>query len=241
MEKKNMNEQFIRKDGRPFNSLRSIKMEVGVLNNADGSAYIECGNNKILIGVYGPKELYSKKHAKPDGAVLRCKYNMAPFSVKERKRPGPDRRSTEISKLISEAITPSIFLEKYPRSSIDISIEVLEAEGGTRCLSIVGASLALADAEIPMRDLISACAVGKVDDHIIVDLSEEEDQTGQADMPVAIMPRTGDITFLQMDGNLSVPEFEEALGLAFDGCYYINQLQQQTLLKKYEGENGKTY
>ena len=237
-----MNEQFIRKDGRPFNSLRAIKMEVGVLNNADGSAYIECGNNKILVGVYGPKELYSKKHAKPDGAVLRCKYNMAPFSVTERKRPGPDRRSTEISKLISEAITPSIFLEKYPRSSIDISIEVLEAEGGTRCLGIVGASLALADAEIPMRDLISACAVGKVDNHIVVDLSEEEDQTGEADMPVAIMPRTGDITFLQMDGNMSVQEFEEALELAFDGCYYINQLQQQTLLKKYEGEkDGKYY
>ena len=237
-----MKEQFIRKDGRAFNSLRTIKMEVGVLNNADGSAYIECGNNKILVGVYGPKELYSKKHAKPDGAVLRCKYNMAPFSVTERKRPGPDRRSTEISKLISEAITPSIFLEKYPRSSIDISIEVLEAEGGTRCLGIVGASLALADAEIPMKDLISACAVGKVDNHIVVDLSEEEDQTGQADMPVAIMPRTGDITFLQMDGNLSVPEFEEALQLAFDGCYYINQLQQQTLLKKNGGEkDGKYY
>ncbi|HIH35063.1 MAG TPA: exosome complex exonuclease Rrp41 [Methanosphaera sp.] len=231
-----MKEQFTRKDGRAFNSLRNMKMKVGVLNNADGSAYVECGKNKILVGVYGPKELYSKKHSKPDGAVLRCKYNMAPFSVTERKRPGPDRRSTEISKLISEAITPAIFLEKYPRSSIDISIEVLEAEGGTRCLGIVGASLALADAEIPMKDLISACAVGKVDNHIVVDLSEEEDQTGQADMPVAIMPRTGEITLLQMDGNLSVPEFEEALQLAFDGCYYINQLQQQTLLKKYGGE-----
>ena len=161
---------------------------------------------------------------------------MIPFSVTERKRPGPDRRSTEISKLISEAITPAIFLEKYPRSSLDVSIEVLEAEGGTRCLGIVGASLALADAEIPMKDLISACAVGKVDNHIVVDLSEEEDQTGQADMPVAIMPRTGEITFLQMDGNLSVPEFEEAMQLAYDGCYYINQLQQQTLLKKYGGE-----
>lgn len=237
-----MNKQFIRKDGRAFNSLRDMKMEIGVLNNADGSAYVECGNNKILVGVYGPRELYSKKHSKPDGAVLRCKYNMAPFSVKERKRPGPDRRSTEISKLISEAITPSIFLEKYPRSSIDISIEVLEAEGGTRCLGIVGASLALADAEIPMRDLISACAVGKVDDNIVVDLSEEEDQTGQADMPVAIMPRTGDITFLQMDGNFSVTEFEDALQLAFDACYYINQLQQQTLLSKYGGEkDGKYY
>lgn len=230
-----MKDEYIREDGRTYNTLRNMKLEVGVLNNADGSAYIECGNNKIIVGVYGPSELYSKKHSKPDGAVLRCKYNMAPFSVNERKRPGPDRRSTEISKLISEAITPSIFLEKFPRASIDISIEVLEAEGGTRCLGIIGASLALADAEIPMRDLISACAVGKVDDHIVLDLSEKEDKEGQADMPVAIMPRTREVTFLQMDGHLTASEFDEALQLAFDGCEFIYQLQQQTLYKKYEG------
>ncbi len=230
-----MKDEFIREDGRTYNTLRNMKLEVGVLNNADGSAYIECGNNKIIVGVYGPRELYSKKHSKPDGAVLRCKYNMAPFSVTERKRPGPDRRSTEISKLISEAITPSIFLEKFPRASIDISIEVLEAEGGTRCLGIIGASLALADAEIPMRDLISACAVGKVDDNIVLDLSEKEDKEGQADMPVAIMPRTREITFLQMDGHLTGPEFDQALQLAFDGCEFIYQLQQQTLINKYEG------
>lgn len=231
-----MNDEFTRNDGRTYNTLRNMKLEVGVLNNADGSAYIECGNNKVIVGVYGPRELYSKKHSKPDGAVLRCKYNMAPFSVTERKRPGPDRRSTEISKLISEAIAPSIFLEKYPRASIDISIEVLEAEGGTRCLGIIGASLALADAQIPMKDLISACAVGKVDDHIVLDLNEEEDKEGQADMPVAIMPRTREITFLQMDGHLTGSEFDEALQLAFDGCEFIYQLQQQCLYNKYRGD-----
>lgn len=229
-------DEFIREDGRSPTTFRNMKMEVGILNNADGSAYIECGGNKILVGVYGPRELHSKKHSKPDGAVLRCKYNMAPFSVVERKRPGNDRRSTEISKLISEAITPCIFLEKYPRSSIDISIEVLEAEGGTRCLGIVGASLALADAEIPMRDLISACAVGKVDDTIVLDLSEKEDQTGDADIPVAIMPRTGEITFLQMDGNLTQDEFMEALNLAYAGCEFISHMQRETLLNKYRGD-----
>ena len=232
-----MDNQFKRKDGRSYNTFRNMKMEVGILNNADGSAYIECGGNKILVGIYGPREIHSKKHSKNDGAVLRCKYNMAPFSVSERKRPGNDRRSTEISKLISEAITPCVFLEKYPRASIDISIEVLEAEGGTRCLGIVGASLALADAEIPMRDLISACAVGKVDGNIVLDLSEDEDQTGEADMPVAIMPRTGDITFLQMDGHMTDEEFSKALDLAYAGCEFINKMQQDALLKKFRGDD----
>ena len=160
---------------------------------------------------------------------------MAPFSVKERKRPGPDRRSTEISKLITEALTPAIFLEKFPRASIDVSIEVLEADGGTRCLAIVAASIALADAEIPMKDLVSACAVGKVDDNIVLDLSEKEDQEGQADMPIAIIPRTNEITFMQMDGHLTGEEFDNAIKLAFDGCYFINRLQKEALLEKYGG------
>ncbi|MCD7782243.1 MAG: exosome complex exonuclease Rrp41 [Methanosphaera sp.] len=230
-----MTDGYKRDDGRTPNMLRELKMNVGVLNNADGSAYVECGNNKIIVGVYGPRKLHSKKHSKIDGAVLRCKYNMAPFSVTERKRPGTDRRSTEISKLISEAITPAIFLEKYPRSSIDVSIEVLEADGGTRCLGIVATSLALADAEIPMRDLISACAVGKVDGEIVLDLSEAEDQKGEADMPVAMMPRTNEITLIQMDGHLTQNEFVEALDLAYSGCNYINKLQKETILKKYGG------
>ena len=87
-----------------------------------------------------------------------------------------------------------------------------------------------------MRDLISACAVGKVDGHIVLDLSEKEDQTGDADVPVAIMPRTGEITFLQMDGNLTQEEFMEALDLAYAGCEFINNLQREALLKKFRGE-----
>lgn len=77
---------------------------------------------------------------------------MAPFSVDDRKRPGPDRRSVEISKITSEALMPAVFLEKFPRSTIDVFIEVLEAEGGTRCAGITAASVALADAGVPMRD-----------------------------------------------------------------------------------------
>jgi len=223
----------LRVDGRKLDELRPIKLTVGSVDNADGSAYIEQGKNKIVAAVYGPRETHPRHLAQPDKAVLRCRYHMAPFSVEERKSPAPSRREMELSKVIREALEPSIFLEQYPRTSIDLFIEVLQADGGTRCASVTAASLALADAGIPMRDLIVACASGKVDGKIALDLNDTEDKEGEADVPVSLMPNLDVITLLQMDGMLTPKEFEEALSLAIDGCNRIYALQKEALKTKY--------
>ena len=223
----------IRLDGRKPDELRSIKLEVGVIPNADGSAYIEHGKNKILAGVYGPREVHPKHLALQDRTVLKCRYHMAPFSVQERKSPAPSRREIELSKVIRESLQPSIFMEYYPRTMIDVFIEILQADGGTRCAAITAASLALADAGIPMRDLVVACAAGKVDDTIVLDLMDEEDKQGKADVPVALMPNLNAITLLQMDGKLTHEEFENAVNLAIDGCKRIYSMQKEALKAKY--------
>jgi len=232
------NNNNVRADGREFDELRPFKIEAGVLERADGSAYLEIGGNKILAAVYGPRELHVRRIMRPDMAVLRCRYNMAPFSVGERKRPGPDRRSVEISKITADALRPSVFLERFPRSTIDVFIEVLEAEGGTRCAGITAASVALADAGVPMKDLVVSCAAGKANGNVILDLSEEEDKEGEADLPVAIMPRSGEITLLQMDGHLTPDEFEKALDLAIKGCEKISAAQKEAIKNRYGEENG---
>jgi exosome complex component RRP41 len=222
-----------RPDGRAFDELRPLKIEAGVLERADGSAYLEIGDNKVLAAVYGPRELYVRRLLKPNMAILRCRYNMAPFSVEDRKRPGPDRRSVEISKITSEALQPAVFLEKFPRSTIDVFIEVLQAEGGTRCAGITAASVALADAGIPMRDMVVACAAGKANDQVIMDLSEMEDKEGEADLPIALMPRTGEITLMQMDGHLTSEEFEQSMDLAIKGCQIISEEQKKAIKNRY--------
>ena len=203
----------LRLDGRKPDELRPVKVQVGVISRADGSAYIEHGKNKILAGVYGPREVHPKHLALPDRTVLKCRYHMAPFSVQERKSPAPSRREIELSKVIRESLEPAIFMEYYPRTMIDIFIEVLQADGGTRCASITAAALALADSGIPMRDLVVACAAGKVDDTIVLDLMDTEDKMGSADVPVALMPNLNAITLLQMDGTLSTEEFESSCKL----------------------------
>ena len=232
-EEKLIDKEGLRIDGRKTNELRATKIEVGVLGNADGSAYIEQGKNKILAAVYGPHEVHPKHLSLPDRSLLRCRYHMAPFSVEERKSPAPSRREHELSKVIRESLEPAIFLEYYPRTSIDLFIEVLQADGGTRCAGITVAALALADAGIPMRDLIVACASGKIEGQLAVDLSDTEDKKGEADVPVAFMPNLNAITLLQMDGQLTLEEFEKAIGLSIEGCKQLYTMQKEALKSKY--------
>ncbi len=223
----------IRLDGRKADELRSIKLQVGVLSNADGSAYVEHGKNKILAAAFGPREMHPKHLAQPDRMVLRCRYHMAPFSVPERKSPAPSRREVELSKVIKESLEPALFLELYPRTGVDVFIEVLQADGGTRCASITAAALAIADAGVPMKDLVVACAAGKVEDKVVLDLFDAEDKLGAADVPVAYMPNLNAVTLLQMDGILTPDEFEKAVNMAIDGCKKIYELQKEALKTKY--------
>ncbi len=226
-----------RHDGRRRDELRPITMKVGVLENADGSAYIEFGRNKIMVAVYGPKEVHPKHMALPDTSVLRCRYHMTPFSTDTRKNPAPSRREVEISKVIREALQPALILADYPRTAIDVYIEVLQADGGSRCASIAVASLALADAGINMIDLVAACAAGKIGGQTVVDLDDVEDKEGDADMPMAILPNFEKVTLLQIDGKFSRQEFDEALNLAKDGCMKVYELQRQALMEKYFGKS----
>ncbi|UCE36344.1 MAG: exosome complex exonuclease Rrp41 [Thermoplasmata archaeon] len=222
-----------RLDGRKLDELRPIKIEANVLRRADGSAYLEWGGNKILAAVYGPREAHPRHLQDPTKAIVQCRYNMAAFSVMDRKRPGPDRRSVEISKILSEALAYVVFTEQFPRTSIDVFIEVLQADAGTRCSGLTAASVALADAGIPMKDLIVSCAFGKVGGKVVLDLYKEEDNLGEADVPIAVVPRTEEIVLLQMDGHLTVEELNHGLTMTMDACKYIYGLQRDALKNRY--------
>ena len=208
-------------------------MKAGALHNADGSAFVEWGANKVMAAVYGPREVHPRHLQQNNKAVIQCKYNMAAFSVDERKRPGLDRRSQEISKVIGEAFESVVFAEEYPRTSIDIYIEVLQANAGTRCAGLVAASMALADAGIPMVDLLPAVAVGKVAGKIALDLKKEEDNFGEADLPMALVPQSGRLVLLQMEGHMTEPELAEALELGVQGCREIYEKMKQALRERY--------
>ncbi len=235
---KNEKIEYVKKgkrlDGRKVDELRPIKIDVGVIDSADGSAYLEWGQNKVLVGVHGPKEALPKHKQDPEKALVNFSYRMATFSVPDRKRPAPGRREIEISKVCSEALAGAIFLEKYPNAAIDIFVEILDSNAGTRVAALAAASVALVDAGIPMRDLVSAVGVGKAGGEIILDLNkDEEDAPDAVDIPLAIMPRTEEITLLQMDGLLTKEEWKKAYALGVKGCNEVYKIQQDALKKKY--------
>jgi exosome complex component RRP41 len=220
-------------DGRKLDELRPLSITAGALNQADGSAFVEWGMNKVMAAVYGPREVHPRHLQENNKAIVQCRYNMAAFSVDERKRPGLDRRSQEISKVIAEAFESVIFVEEFPRTSIDVYIEVLQANAGTRCAGVVAASVALADAGIPMVDLLPSVAVGKIGGAIALDLKKEEDNFGEADLPMAMVPQSGRLVLLQMEGHMNREELSQALDLGVSGCRQIHEKMKAALRERY--------
>jgi exosome complex component RRP41 len=234
-----LNDDGSRLDGRAIDEMRPVEIRAGVLPVADGSAYVKHGLNEAIVAVYGPMEAHPRRIQLQDQAVLDVRYNMAPFSTSDRIRPGFNRRSREISKVTAEALASVVLVERYPRSKIRVEIEILSAEAGTRCVGITAAAVALADAGIPMRDLLVGVAAGKVEDTVVLDLDKAEDNYGQADLPMGIMPATGEIAFMQMDGDLSMDELNTAIEYCFKGAADIYELQKAALKDRYNGGDSQ--
>lgn len=230
-----------RLDGRSsFDDIRPIAAKAGIIPRAHGSAMFSIGKTVALAAVYGPRELHPKFMQNPKTGILRCHYNMMPFSGSgDRVRPGPNRRSREISLVIEKALTPVLDLTQYPNAVVDVFIEFPQTDAGSRCAGICAASIALADAGITMKDLVAAVSVGIVDHQVVVDLdyNEESYEGGPvADIPVAILPSTGEFSLLQMDGEISKEDLLKALRLGQKAIVQINEVQKRALKEKYAGE-----
>ncbi len=229
-----VNSEGLRLDGRKVDELREIKIMPSVLSRAEGSCYMEWGQNKVLVGVYGPREALPQHIQDPTKALVSFIYRMATFSVPERKNPRPGRREIEISKVCGEALEASIFLERFPNTTIDIYTHVFDSNAGTRVTALAAAAVALADAGIPMKDLVSPCAVGRAGGHIVLDLNKyEEDAPDAVDMPMAIMPRKKEVVLLQMDGLIGKEQWLEAFNMGVNGCMAVYEKQKDALKKKY--------
>ena len=234
---KKSEETFKRPDGRKVNELRPVKVKVGVIPNADGSAMFAFGETIAIAAVYGPRKMHPQHSQNPEKGVLRCEYNMLSFSVDDRIRPGSNRRSTEISKITEWALEPVLMLEKYPNSVVDVFINIIQANASTRCAGINAAALALAQAGIPMKSLVSSVSIGKLDKQLVVDVNKHEEDwkegEGATDIPVTMTP-DGRITHMQLDGKISKEQLKEVITLAREATKEIYELQKTALKKSAE-------
>ena len=230
---------FKRLDGRKLDEMRPITAKVGIIPNADGSAMFRIGETIAYAAVYGPRELHPKFMQNPEKGLLRCNYNMMAFSGSgDRVRPSANRRSREISMVIEKALEPVLDLTAYPNAVIDIFIELVQTDAGTRCAGICAAAMALADAGIPMKDLVSALSVGYLRNEIVVDINGEEDMNeGATDIAFACLPITGEISLLQVDGEIKKDVLLKALEKAKEAAKKIAEVQRKALKERYHDKH----
>ncbi len=135
---------------------------------------------------------------------------------------------------------PAVIVEDYPRTAIEVWVEVLQSDGGSRCAGLTAASLALADAGINMRDMVVGCSCGIIEDTVVADLDDTEDKEGSGDMPVAIMPNLGQVTLLQVDGIYTRENFQKAFELAIEKGKQVYAMQRDALTTKFFGGEAMT-
>ena len=222
-----------RPDGRSATQIRPMTAKVGVVPSADGSAIFTFGDTVAIATVHGPRMLHPQHMQDPSTGILRCNYDLLSFSVYDRKRPGPNRRAQEISKVTEWALSPVIDLTEFPNTVVDVNIYILQADAGTRTAGINAASLALAHAGLPMKDLICSVALGKLDTELVVDVDKDEEDweegEGATDFPIAKLANSDEYTLLQMDGKMPPEQIKDVLKMAQEACKEIYEIQKNAL------------
>jgi exosome complex component RRP41 len=220
-------------DGRAYDELREVEIKVGIIPEADGSAMYRSGKTIAVASVFGPRILHPQHMQNPQKGILRVNYDMMTFSVPERKKPGPNRRSQEISKVIEWALAPCVDLSEFPNTVVDVFISITQADAGTRVAGINAAIVALANAGVPMKEMAAAVAVGKMDKSLVVDVCKEEedfeDGEGATDVPVCILSRSKSVSLLQLDGKISTGELSKLIEMATKACEIIHEKQVAAL------------
>ncbi|XP_037237113.1 exosome complex component RRP41 [Falco biarmicus] len=229
-----LSDEGYRADGRRPAELRKVRARMGVFAQADGSAYIEQGNTKALAVVYGPHEMRgSRSKALPDRAVVNCQYSMATFSTGERRRrPHGDRQAGELALHLKQTFEAAILTSLFPRSQIDIYVQVLQADGGNYCACVNAATLAVMDAGIPMRDYVCASTAGLAEDTPLADLSSPEEAAGGPQLVLALLPASGKIALLQLSARLHQERLEAALEAAEEACRALHTVMDQVVRER---------
>lgn len=229
---------FERPDGRKYDETRPIEAKAGVVKNATGSAWFKIGKTEAIAAVYGPTEVFPRFKQNSKRGIIECHYNMMPYSgMGDRVRPGGNRRSKEISLVMNRAFEPVLDLSSIPTLGVKVYVELPQTDAGSRCASLCAASIALADAGFEMRDMIVSVAVGVINGEVVADLdyAEESFEGEVADIPLAFVPSTGEVTLLQMDGKITKKELMDSIELGRQVAEKIYEVQKDALKQKYGG------
>jgi exosome complex component MTR3 len=213
-------------DGRSAMGLRRIFVRTGAVSEAVGSCYLEAGRSKVLCSIYGPRPDAKAAHFSETGR-LECIVKLSAFcGIPAAEQ---EQREKELPLQLRPALEAALQLTRFPKSVVDVCVLVLEQDGDISSPAITCASLALADAGIEMFDLVAACTVVKGDSGLMVDPQGSEAE-GKARALTAIMPSRGEVTLLAHEGEWSLIELQQALGIGVEACKHIHSIMRNSLI-----------
>nr|CCA20090.1 exosome complex exonuclease MTR3like protein putativ [Albugo laibachii Nc14] len=219
-----------------MDQIRATYMQVGVIHNASGSAYVELQGTKVICAVYGPRNNPRGRRKFHEGGQLICDVKFAPFAERNRTRnAGQDPDEIDLSQIVTKALLPAIFLDKLPKCVVSCFVVILQSDGSELATAIMCASLALADAAIEMRDLVTACNAGIVDDKLLVDLCTSEERMSQGNTMLAFLPSLQKSTFVMQQGTMTHAQVEEMIDVCSIACSSVlNESMKVALTQKVE-------
>ncbi|KAL1924603.1 uncharacterized protein VTP21DRAFT_4257 [Calcarisporiella thermophila] len=218
-----------RRDRRP-EDIRPIFLKTGLINQANGSAYIEMNQTKIACGVYGPRQ--SKRPSFSGKGKLNCEVKFSTFSCPKRRGHQQDAQEKELSAFLTQALSPAVRLELFPKSTVDIFIHILQNDGTASCLAgcITAASVALADAGVEMVDMVAACSACFINDTIYMDCSLQEESHVTGSLVVAYMPTLRELTHVWQEGQVTLERTEQAVEQCIGACTKIARVMRTALM-----------
>ncbi|KAH8117737.1 exosome component 4, partial [Phellopilus nigrolimitatus] len=227
-----LNDGGYRSDGRRQYELRDIVIDLSVRGQADGCAMISQGLTQVLVTVFGPREAKSRAQTIHNRAQVNVEVNIASFSSGERrKRSKNDKRVLEFAAAIKATFEPVIQVHLYPRSQIDIFVQVLQQDGGLLSASINATTLALITAGISVFDYVCAVSAGVHSTHPLLDLTTLEEN----DMPhltVGVLPRTDKVTLVTLETRLHADRFEEVFRLACEAGNVVHKEMRRAVMTR---------
>jgi polyribonucleotide nucleotidyltransferase len=233
-------ERSVRLDGRAFDEVRPIWIEVGVLPRTHGSAVFTRGETQALVTCTLGTADDAQKIESFEGETWKSfmlHYNFPPFSVGEVAfLRGPGRREVGHGALAERSLAPMLPAEEQFPYTVRVVSDILESNGSSSMASVCGASLAMMDGGVPLKAPVAGIAMGLVMDEkagryaVLSDIAGAEDHYGDMDFKVA---GTADgITALQMDikvGGITTDIMRKALDQARRGRLHILDKMRETL------------
>lgn len=217
-----------------------LDIKRGPLTQAKGSAYIELGDTKVTVAVFDPREIPNKNKFNSQGE-LNCDFKFSPFACVRRRAPMPDSDEKSLARALHRALLPAVCRQEFPNFQVDVFVNVLEDDGSALAAAITAAGLALADAGIPMYDIITATNCGILDAKLFLDPTRVEEELCLSSSCVAVdhglitiarLSNHEQISEIWSCGSLDIEKVDKSLDVLSKSSQEVATVIEEVLVKR---------